>query len=156
VPPRPGSRGGARPPVYADENVSRRLTDALRERGFDVLAAREAGTLGQDDDAQLAFAAAAGRVLLSFDRHDFRRTHTAFLRRGGQHPGIVLLPQGAGVARSAIRTAMLLDWLAAQGPAAGLSPLLNWNDLQRALHGGFRPPGYSEHEVLVALGGRDP
>jgi hypothetical protein len=76
-----------------------------------VLTARDAGTLGQDDETQLAFAAAAGRTLLTFDRRDFRRTHAAFLRRGGRHPGIILLPQAASVVRSALRAAMLLDWL---------------------------------------------
>ena len=153
MPPGPARPGGGRPRAYADENVSRRLTDALRERGFDVHAAREAGTLGQDDDAQLAFAAAAGRVLLTFDRRDFRRTHAAFLQRGGRHPGIVLLPQGRSVTRAAVRAAMLLDWLAAR-PATP-SPLLNWNDLQQALHAGFRLAGYGKEEVQLALGEQD-
>jgi hypothetical protein len=31
----------------------------------------------------------------------------------------------------------------------------NGNDLQRALHAGFRLPGYSEDDVLTALGLRD-
>lgn len=144
----------ARPGVYADENVNRRLTDALRARGFDVLTAGEAGILGQDDAAQLAFAAAAGRVLLSFDRRDFRRTHAAFLQSGRRHVGIILLPQSRSVARSAVRAAMLLDWLATR-PVETAATLVNWNDVQRRLHAGHRLPGYTDHEVRVALGELD-
>lgn len=140
----------ARPGVYADENVSRRLTDALRARGFDVLTAREAGTLGQDDVAQLAFAAAMDRVLLTFDRRDFRRTHAAFLQSSQHHAGIVLLPQSGSVARSTVRAAMLLDWLAWR-PDEDAGPLVNWHDLQRALHAGLRLPGYTDHEMRVSL-----
>ena len=145
--------GATRHRVYADENINRRLrrlTEALRQRGFDVLTAVEAGTLGQDDDTQLAFAAALGRVLLTFNRRDFCRSHAAFLATGRQHAGIVLLPQSRVVARSVLRAAMLLDWLALQGDAP--SPLLNWNDLQHALHAGLRLPGYGEHDLHIALG----
>jgi hypothetical protein len=145
------SRGSK--PVYTDENASRRFTDALRARGFDVLTAREAGTLGQDDASQLAFAASAGRVLVTFDRRDFRRTHAAFISSGRQHAGIVLLPQSENLARTVARASMLLDWLAVSAPDnAGESPLVNWNDLQSLLHRRERIQGYSEQDVRLALG----
>jgi hypothetical protein len=140
-------------PVYTDENASRRFTDALRARGFDVLTAREAGTLGQDDAAQLAFAASTGRVLVTFDRRDFRRAHAAFMRSGRQHAGIVLLPQSENLARTVVRASMLLDWLAANASDnAGESPVVNWNDVQSLLHRGERIQGYSEQDVRLALG----
>ena len=140
-------------PVYTDENASRRFTDALRARGFDALTAREAGTLGQDDASQWAFAAATGRVLVTFAPCDFRRTHATFMSGGRQHAGIVLLPQSEDLARTVVRTSMLLDWLAASAPDnAGESSLVNWNDLQSLLHRGERIQGYSEQDVRLALG----
>jgi hypothetical protein len=140
----------SRLPVYADENVSRRLVEALRARGFDVLTALDAGTLGQGDQSQLEFAASVHRVLLTFDRRDFRRIHQEFTERGFKHAGIALLPQTGDTARTAVRAAMLLDWMATSGPPEGR--VVNWNDLQLSLHGGHRVPGFKEEDVRLALG----
>jgi hypothetical protein len=72
-------------------------------------------------------------------------------RAPGHRPAAAEGLRGARNRPGAIR----LDWLAAQGPVADPSPLLKRDDLQRALHGGLPPPGYSEQKVLVALGERD-
>jgi len=140
-----------RSPVYADENVRYRLVETLRARGFDIVAARELGMLGQDDAAQLAYAASTGRVLLTFDRGDFRRLHLQYLGAGQRHAGVALLPQRGPLERLVARASMLLNWPALVGPAIGPSPLVNWNDLQVQLHRGARVPGYAEVEVRVAL-----
>jgi len=57
--------------LYFDEDVSRDIVENLRQRGFDVLSAREVGQLHLDDDEQLAFAVAQGRALVTHNRHDF-------------------------------------------------------------------------------------
>lgn len=139
-----------RPRAYADENFDARVIEALRRRGFDVLTARDVGMLGADDQAQLTYAAATGRVLLTFDRRDFRRLHAQRQQEAEPHAGIALVPQSRVWERTAIRAAMLLDWLGAleSDPA----PLVAWNDLQARLHRGERPMGYSEDELRVALG----
>jgi hypothetical protein len=137
-----------RPLVYVDENVSHRLVDALRERGFDVLTAAQAGTLGQTDEQQLAYAALQRRAIVTYDRRDFRTIHGRFVA-SADHAGIALLPQSGPVARTVIRAAMLLDWIAS---APTPSPIANWNDLQRRIHEGLRPAGYSSEEILMALG----
>jgi hypothetical protein len=139
-----------RPPIYADENISWRLVEGLRARGFDVLTAREADTLGQADDAQLELAAKVGRVLLTFDRRDFRHVHQRFVSRGGRHVGIALLPQNADTARTSVRAAMLLDWFASLKPSE--NRIVNWNELQQLLHTGYRGTGYVEEDVRLALG----
>jgi hypothetical protein len=139
-----------RPLVYADENFDLRVVETLRERGFDILAASEVGMLRRDDPAQLAYAASIGRVLLSFNRDDFRRLHARFQETSRRHAGIVLLPQRGPRERRVIRASMLLDWLATF--EAGASPLLNWNDLQARLHRGERLAGYGEDDVRLALG----
>ncbi len=139
-----------RRPVNADENVRRRLVEALRERGFDVLTAGDAGQLGADDDGQLAYAASAGRVLLTFDRGDFRRRHAQFMEAGRRHAGVALLPQRGPLERLIVRASLLLDWLATLEP--GEARLVNWNDLQVRLHRGERLPDYDEDDVRIALG----
>ena len=93
-----------RPRAYADENVDARIVEALRERGFDVVTARDVRMLGQTDDAQLAYAADQGRVLLTFDRGNFRRLHARFVEAGREHAGIALLPQSRLIARTLLLT----------------------------------------------------
>jgi hypothetical protein len=41
---------------YLDEDIKPLLAEMLRARGFDCLAAREAGALSRSDSEQLAFA----------------------------------------------------------------------------------------------------
>jgi hypothetical protein len=85
---------------YADENFRRPVVEALRRLGHDVLTAREAGRAGTgvDDDAVLADAVAAGRILVTQNRRDFIRRHKA----GILHCGIVVCtydPDAEGLAR---------------------------------------------------------
>lgn len=53
--------------IYADENVWIPVVEGLRRRGWAVTTAIEAGTLGDPDRDQLAYATANGWVLLTFD-----------------------------------------------------------------------------------------
>lgn len=57
--------------LYFDEDVSASIVDNLRQRGFDVSSARDAGRLRLDDASQLAFAAADGRAFVTHNRSDF-------------------------------------------------------------------------------------
>jgi hypothetical protein len=139
--------------AYADEDVDRPLVEALRRRGFDVLTAAEAGMLGQGDDTQLVYAASLNRIIVSYNRADFRTWHARFVHTGRSHAGIVLLPQDSPLERRVVRAALLLDWIADLGDRA--PALANWNDLQQALHSGYRVPGYVEAETLIALGQRN-
>jgi len=129
------------------------LIEALRAQGFDVLTVQITRSFGEDDPAQLERAAAAGRVLLTFNRRHFRRLHAAWLEAGRAHPGIVTLPQGGTAERRALRVAMLLDWL---GAARLSSRFVAWIDLQRRLHAGERIEGYTEEDARLALGLDEP
>jgi hypothetical protein len=76
---------------YLDEDAtSRRLLQALRNRGADVVSTAEAGMLAQSDEAQLEWAFHNQRVLYSFNVRDFYRIHTDWLTRNKPHGGIVL------------------------------------------------------------------
>src|SRR5215212_3579360 len=107
------------PPAYLDECIDRLVADDLRRRGLDVLTAVEAGRGHYPDQAQLEYATSVGRVILSFNRMDFRRLHLAFVQTGGPHGGIIILPQTRITPRRQIRAALLLEW----------SHLMVWNDL---------------------------
>lgn len=73
--------------LFADENVQRRLVDALRSLGHDVLTAHEAGRANQKipDVDQLAYATGLGRATLTNNRRHFHKLH----RTSGAHAGII-------------------------------------------------------------------
>ena len=75
--------------LYLDEAVPVVLARQLRLRGFDVLTTQEAGRLGSSDPEQLEFAAAEGRVIVSYD-HDFYELGRIWFLEGRQHSGIVI------------------------------------------------------------------
>jgi hypothetical protein len=61
--------------LFFDEDVSREIVENLRQRGFDVLSAREADRLHLDDEQQLAFAVSQQRTLVTHNRNDFELLH---------------------------------------------------------------------------------
>jgi predicted nuclease of predicted toxin-antitoxin system len=71
--------------LYADENFDYPIVEELRRLGHDVVTVQEAGQQGKDDAAVLAFATAAGRAVLTFNRRDFFRLH----RLNPAHAGII-------------------------------------------------------------------
>ncbi|MBX9580136.1 MAG: DUF5615 family PIN-like protein [Gemmataceae bacterium] len=73
--------------LYADENVSRHLTAALRALGHDVLTAQADGRAyqGIPDPLVLARATHLGRAVLTNNRWDYHRLH----RTQPGHAGIV-------------------------------------------------------------------
>ena len=77
--------------LYFDEDVSVILADMLRPHGFDVLTTRDAGNLGNSDEAQLQFSAATNRTLLTHNRRDFERLHTQALQEQFPHCGIFIV-----------------------------------------------------------------
>lgn len=76
--------------LYFDEDVSASIVDNLRQRGFDVTSARDAGRLQLDDASQLAFAAADGRAFVTHNRLDFEQLHQRYLSEGWKHHGIIV------------------------------------------------------------------
>ncbi len=76
--------------LYFDEDVSASIVDNLRQRGFDVSSARDAGRLRLDDASQLAFAAADSRAIVTHNRLDFERLHETYLSEDREHHGIIV------------------------------------------------------------------
>ncbi len=61
--------------LYADEGFPKKVTDQLREFGYDVLTVQEAGQANQrtPDHQVLEFAMGQGRAVLTINRDDFIR-----------------------------------------------------------------------------------
>jgi len=74
--------------LYVDEDFSYPVVQRLRQLGHDVLTAYEAGQAGQgiEDAVVLAFATAAGRAVLTFNRRHFIRLHAEI----SLHAGIIV------------------------------------------------------------------
>ena len=72
--------------LYADENFKRAAVEELRRLGHDVLTVQEAGQQGGDDPHVLAYAAASGRAVLTFNRRHFIRLHL----QSSAHAGIIV------------------------------------------------------------------
>ncbi len=73
--------------LYANENFPFPVVDELRRLGHDVATVQESGKAEQawPDDEVLAFAASAGRILVTINRKHFIRLHN----QGVRHTGIV-------------------------------------------------------------------
>ncbi len=124
-----------RPDLYTDHNVSLRLADRLRARGFHLTTTRELGLERAKDSKQLLVAAQRGWLLLTHNERDFVLLFDAWRRWadawavGPRHAGIVVLPQ----LEPPIAETMLLA-LFAQSPAFTDSlfrwqPALGWSPL---------------------------
>jgi hypothetical protein len=85
------------------------LIAGLRARGIDVLTVVEAGLIGQDDEEQLTFAAQSNRALYSFNVGDFCRLHGEWLKAGGSHAGIIVVPRQRFSVGEQLRR--LLQWI---------------------------------------------
>ena len=75
---------------FLDEHVGRVVVRALRQRGIDAETVAETGRLGETDESHLAYATAAGRVVVTQDV-DFLRLHA----EGRPHAGIAYVAQRA-------------------------------------------------------------
>lgn len=72
---------------YMDQHFPGPVSRGLARRGVDVLTAQDADRCGLPDPEQLAFAAAEGRVTVTFDP-DFLALHQS----GAEHAGIAWCP----------------------------------------------------------------
>ena len=74
--------------IYSNENFPRRVVEALRRLGHDVLTSQEAGRANQKvpDAEVLRVATEQQRAVLTLNRVDFFRLHRA---TNGEHAGII-------------------------------------------------------------------
>src|SRR4051794_10375223 len=79
--------------LYFDRHIMARLAADLRAQGYDVETTEEAGMDTAPDEDQLAYAAAAGRAILTYNIRDFAPLHDEWLAAGRPHAGIVVSRQ---------------------------------------------------------------
>jgi predicted nuclease of predicted toxin-antitoxin system len=89
--------------LYFDQHMQGAVVHGLRLRGMDVLTAQDAGRCGLSDQDQLAFAAAEGRVMVTFDS-DYLALH----RSDTPHEGIAWCPATKHSVGELIRFLLLL------------------------------------------------
>jgi uncharacterized protein with PIN domain len=77
----------ARIRFHRDEHVDPAIAEGLRRYGIDVTTTVEAHLRTEEDDVQLAFANAEGRVIVTHD-NDYLR----FNAQGLPHPGMAYCP----------------------------------------------------------------
>ena len=79
--------------LYIDEDITHKLAKALRERGFDAVAAYEAGNIGVPDPVHLEFAVSQRRALLTCNTKDFSPLFDEWWEAGKEHYGIIVSRQ---------------------------------------------------------------
>lgn len=76
--------------LYLDEDVSARIAANLKNRGFDVLHAVDAGALSASDEEQIDKAILEKRTFLTHNKKHFRILHERYLVSGKKHFGIIV------------------------------------------------------------------
>ena len=111
---------------YLDEyTINRRLINALRYRGIDVLTAKEAENIQVSDHDHLIYAASLGRTVFTFNTRDFVKLHKEYLSKGQHHPGIIVSDQ-IQIAAILRRLLKLLNSRSAADMRDWLEYLSNW------------------------------
>lgn len=98
---------------YLDADLSPKIAELLRRKGFDTVSAWEVGNAELSDREQLAYAAGEGRCLVTKNARDFLGLSREAIGREIPHAGIVVCPpsiQGfefGAIAEALIRVAGL-------------------------------------------------
>ena len=81
--------------VFCDEDLPHQLAAELRGRGYDAESCVEVGRHNRriPDEDQLAYAAHAGRAILTFNSRDYVPLAGAWAGIGKRHSGIIVSPQ---------------------------------------------------------------
>ena len=77
--------------LYLDEDVPVAIAEALRRAKVDVLTTEEAGNKQSSDTAQLAFAAKAGRCVVTRNVKEFVELAQRAVQQQRPHAGIILI-----------------------------------------------------------------
>ncbi len=87
--------------LYANENFPRRVAEALRRLGHDILTVQEAGNANQriPDEDVLTFARRDDRAVVTINRRDFIRFH----RQQPDHAGVIVCSQDPDLSGQADR-----------------------------------------------------
>jgi predicted nuclease of predicted toxin-antitoxin system len=88
---------------HCDEHIDPDIAEALRRHGIDITTTADAGLLGADDPAQMAYAQSQLRILVTDDADFLRWAASAH-----DHPGIVVCHRELHTTREIIRGLILI------------------------------------------------
>jgi predicted nuclease of predicted toxin-antitoxin system len=77
---------------YLDADLSRKIAELLRRRGFDAVSAFEVQKAQSSDQEQLDLASREGRCFVTRNARDFIDLSEQAVRRHAPHAGIILCP----------------------------------------------------------------
>lgn len=78
---------------YLDADLSPKIADLLRRRGFDAVSAFDLHKAQSSDQEQLDFSSREGRCLVTKNTRDFIALSEEAVRRQVPHAGIILCPR---------------------------------------------------------------
>jgi predicted nuclease of predicted toxin-antitoxin system len=79
---------------YLDEDLSPKISAALRRKGIDAVSVHEVGNTQVSDSEQLAYAARQGRCLVTRNARHFLALSREAINRQQPHAGILLCSPG--------------------------------------------------------------
>lgn len=79
--------------LLLNEQINPQVAIELRKRGYDIVAATEAGTRGASDLEQLVAAASDRRAIVTYNIADFQELFAEWAQRGLTHFGIVFVSE---------------------------------------------------------------
>jgi len=88
-----GDEAQQRVKLYLDHDISYRIAEQLRARGYDAVGAWEVGNAELPDQVQLEHAADQGRVLVTCNVQDFVPLYLEWWNASQHHSGIVTSEQ---------------------------------------------------------------
>lgn len=97
--------------LWFDEDLSPRLVQVANQHGLEATCNRDRGVLGITDLGLCELAQRGDFVLVTDNGTDFRR----LLGTVELHPGLILIPGSAGLARQRQAAAQVIEWV--QGAA---------------------------------------
>jgi len=113
--------------LYVDADITPKLARILHGRGYDILAAQDAGNADASDNEQMAYAAAQGRALLTCNVGDFTAIFEDYWYSGREHFGVIVSEQ-LELGEMIRRVARLLDTVNADDMRN------NWKNLAEFAH----------------------